>query len=125
MKKLVGEILDAVVGAIPEHAGHAEIPHRLEPGQQERPTIARIAESAGIRAVAIHGRTRCQQYTGEAEYDTIAMVKTLDEDSGHRQRRHHDAGKGQARARRDRRRRVMIGRAAQGRPGCSARSSIT
>jgi tRNA-dihydrouridine synthase B len=30
-----------------------------------------------MRAVAIHGRTRCQQYTGEAEYDTIAMVKTL------------------------------------------------
>jgi tRNA-dihydrouridine synthase B len=32
--------------------------------------------SAGIRAVAIHGRTRCQQYTGEAEYDTIAGQDT-------------------------------------------------
>jgi tRNA-dihydrouridine synthase B len=41
------------------------------------PTIARIAEACGIRAVAIHGRTRADQYTGDAEYDTIALVKTL------------------------------------------------
>jgi tRNA-dihydrouridine synthase len=30
-----------------------------------------------VRAVAIHGRTRADQYMGEAEYDTIALVKSL------------------------------------------------
>jgi len=37
--------------------------------------IARIAEDSGIQALAVHGRTRDQQYTGEAEYDTIAAIK--------------------------------------------------
>lgn len=38
-------------------------------------TIARIAEDAGIAALAVHGRTRADKYEGEAEYDTIAAVK--------------------------------------------------
>ncbi len=38
--------------------------------------IARIAEDEGILALAIHGRTRACGYSGEAEYDTIAAVKT-------------------------------------------------
>jgi len=38
-------------------------------------TIAKIAEQAGIQSLAIHGRTRACQYTGDAEYDTIAEVK--------------------------------------------------
>jgi len=37
--------------------------------------IAKIAEDAGIQALAIHGRTRACAYTGDAEYDTIAAVK--------------------------------------------------
>ena len=37
--------------------------------------IGLIAEAAGIQALAIHGRTRADQYKGEAEYDTIAAVK--------------------------------------------------
>ena len=37
--------------------------------------IARIAEDAGIQALAVHGRTRDQMYTGTAEYDTIAAIK--------------------------------------------------
>jgi tRNA-dihydrouridine synthase B len=37
--------------------------------------IARIAEDAGIRALAVHGRTRDMQYAGEAEYATIAAIK--------------------------------------------------
>ena len=37
-----------------------------------RSNIARIAENAGIQALAIHGRTRACAYTGDAEYDTIA-----------------------------------------------------
>jgi tRNA-dihydrouridine synthase B len=39
------------------------------------PSIAHIAEQSGIAALAIHGRTRNQHYTGQAEYDTIAQIK--------------------------------------------------
>jgi len=37
--------------------------------------IARIAESCGIRALAVHGRTRACRYNGSAEYETIARIK--------------------------------------------------
>ena len=39
-------------------------------------TIARIAEDNGIAALAVHGRTRADKYEGQAEYDTIAAVKS-------------------------------------------------
>jgi len=39
-------------------------------------TIARAAEQAGVQMVTVHGRTREQGYRGEAEYDTIAAVKS-------------------------------------------------
>ena len=74
---LVGRILDAVVAAVPDTPVTLKFRTGWNLANRNAPNIARIAESAGIRAVAIHGRTRCQQYTGEAEYDTIAMVKTL------------------------------------------------
>ena len=76
-EKLVGDILDAVVAAVPDTPVTLKFRTGWNLANRNAPTIARIAESAGVRAVAIHGRTRCQQYTGEAEYDTIAMVKTL------------------------------------------------
>ena len=38
-------------------------------------SIARIAEQAGIQALAVHGRTRDDVYKGHAEYDTIRAVK--------------------------------------------------
>jgi tRNA-dihydrouridine synthase B len=38
-------------------------------------TIARIAEEAGIQALAVHGRTRACMFNGNAEYDTIAAIK--------------------------------------------------
>ncbi|UXI67597.1 tRNA dihydrouridine synthase DusB [Tahibacter amnicola] len=38
-------------------------------------TIARIAENAGIAALAVHGRTRADLYEGDAEYETIAAIK--------------------------------------------------
>ncbi len=37
--------------------------------------IAKIAESCGVAAVAVHGRTREQYYSGNADWDTIARVK--------------------------------------------------
>lgn len=37
--------------------------------------IAMLAESLGVSAITIHGRTRADLYTGEAEYETIKTVK--------------------------------------------------
>ena len=39
------------------------------------PTVARIAEDAGIAALTIHGRTRAVKYRGDAEFETLAKVK--------------------------------------------------
>ena len=74
-ERLVGEILEAVVGAV-------EVPVTLkmrtgwDRNNRNAARIARIAESSGIQALAIHGRTRACGYSGEAEYDTIAAVKS-------------------------------------------------
>jgi tRNA-dihydrouridine synthase B len=73
-EKLVGRILDAVVAAV-------QVPVTLkirtgwEPGQRNAVAIARIAESAGIQALAVHGRTRACGFSGEVEYSTISDVK--------------------------------------------------
>jgi tRNA-dihydrouridine synthase B len=37
--------------------------------------IAKIAESEGLDAVAVHGRTREQQYMGRADYEAVGRVK--------------------------------------------------
>ncbi len=39
------------------------------------PRLARIAEECGIKAVSIHGRTRCQFYKGQADWKFIRRVK--------------------------------------------------
>ncbi len=114
-EKLVGEILSAVVNAV-------DIPVTLKIrtgwDQQSRNAvnIARIAEDAGIQSLAIHGRTRADQYRGDAEYDTIADVKSRiaipviangDIKTPEKAKFVLDYTKADA---------VMIGRAAQGRP---------
>ena len=72
---LVARILDAVVQAV-------DVPVTLKirtgwnADNRNGLQIARIAEKAGIAALAVHGRTRDQQYTGEAEYGTIATIKS-------------------------------------------------
>jgi tRNA-dihydrouridine synthase B len=115
-EQLVGKILDAVVAAVPDTPVTLKFRTGWNLANRNAPTIARIAESAGVRAVAIHGRTRCQQYTGEAEYDTIAMVKTLtkipviangDISTPEKARQVLDLTGADG---------IMIGRAAQGRP---------
>ena len=71
---LVATLLEAVVGAV-----NVPVTLKIRTGwdKQNRNAIriARIAESSGIQALAIYGRTRACAYTGDAEYDTIAAVK--------------------------------------------------
>ena len=74
---LVAKILEAVVAAVPNTPVTLKFRTGWNRENKNAPTIARIAEASGIRAVAIHGRTRADQYMGEAEYDTIAQVKSL------------------------------------------------
>jgi tRNA-dihydrouridine synthase B len=72
---LVARILAAVVAAVPDTPVTLKIRTGWNREHRNAPTIARIAEDCGIRALAIHGRTRADQYQGSAEYDTIARVK--------------------------------------------------
>ena len=71
---LVAEILEAVVGAV-----DVPVTLKIRTGwcaeSNNGVRIARLAEAAGIRALAVHGRHRQQRYTGQAEYDTIAEIK--------------------------------------------------
>lgn len=39
------------------------------------PRLAKIAEEAGIKMITVHGRTRCQFYTGKANWSFIKNVK--------------------------------------------------
>jgi len=112
---LVAAILRAVVDAV-----DVPVTLKIRTGwdacHRNAPTIARIAEDAGIAALAVHGRTRDQHYTGTAEYDTIAAIKAAlsipviangDIDSPEKARavlQHTGVDA------------VMVGRAAQGRP---------
>ncbi|KEZ76797.1 tRNA dihydrouridine synthase DusB [Salinisphaera hydrothermalis] len=69
----VGRILDAVVAASP-----VPVTLKMRTGVSadriNAVAIAKMAERAGIAALAVHGRTRDQHYRGVAEYDTIAAV---------------------------------------------------
>ena len=112
---LVARIVAAVVAAV-------DVPVTLKirtgwsADARNAPVIARIAEDSGIAALTVHGRTRDQQYTGVAEYDTIAAIKAMlripviangDIDSPEKARdvlAHTGCDA------------VMVGRAAQGRP---------
>jgi tRNA-dihydrouridine synthase B len=112
---LVGRILDAVVAAV-----NVPVTLKIRTGwdraSRNAVKVAGIAERAGVRALAIHGRTRACGFSGEAEYETIAEVKSAvgipviangDINSPER------AADVLARTGADA---VMIGRAAQGRP---------
>ena len=72
---LVGRILEAVVNAVPGTPVTLKIRTGWDKTNRNALTVLRIAEQSGIRALAMHGRTRACGYTGEAEYETIAVVK--------------------------------------------------
>ncbi|MFZ5579268.1 MAG: tRNA dihydrouridine synthase DusB [Pseudomonadota bacterium] len=73
---LIGRILEAVVGAV-EAPVTLKIRTGLAPERRNAVNIARIAQAAGIRALAIHGRTRADMFRGEAEYDTIRAIREV------------------------------------------------
>jgi tRNA-dihydrouridine synthase B len=112
---LVGRILDSVVAAV-------EVPVTLkirtgwDTQNRNALRVALIAESSGIQALSVHGRTRACGFAGDAEYDTIAEVKAHvdipviangDIDSPEKAREVLYRTGADA---------IMIGRAAQGRP---------
>ena len=112
---LVGRILEAVVKAV-------EVPVTLkfrtgwDQHNKNALAVARIAAENGIQLLSIHGRTRACAYTGHAEYDTIAEVKSAtrlpvvangDISTPQKAKYVLDYTKADG---------IMIGRAAQGRP---------
>lgn len=112
---LVARILEAVVKAVA-----VPVTLKIRTGwakeHKNALTIARIAEESGIAALAIHGRTRADAYTGPVEYDTIRAVKAslqipviANGDIDSPEKAAWVLGYTGADA-------VMIGRAAQGRP---------
>jgi len=74
-EKLVGDILDSVVGA-------SSVPVTLkirtgwDPESKNALIIARIAESAGVQSLVVHGRTRACRFNGIAEHNTVAEIKS-------------------------------------------------
>ena len=118
-ESLVGEILDAVVDAATVRFGvPVTLKFRTGWSREHRNAVAvaRMAQSAGIRMLTLHGRTRADLYTGAAEYDTIAAVAAAvsipvvangDIDSPERARYVLDYTRADA---------IMVGRAAQGNP---------
>ena len=72
--KLVYEIVSALVKAI-EKPVTVKIRKGFDDDHVNAVEIARIAEEAGAAAVAVHGRTREQYYSGKADWDIIRQVK--------------------------------------------------
>ncbi|CDZ95865.1 tRNA dihydrouridine synthase DusB [Pseudomonas saudiphocaensis] len=112
---LVASILEAVVAAV-----DVPVTLKIRTGwdreNKNGVTVAKIAEQSGIAALAVHGRTRADLYTGDAEYETIARIKQAvsmpvfangDIDSPLKARQVLEATGADA---------LLIGRAAQGRP---------
>lgn len=112
---LVARLLDAAVNAVD---APVTLKTRLgfENGRENILRVAKRAEQAGIAAIAIHGRTREDMYTGEARYELIREVKDSisipviangDIDSAQKAQHVYELTGCDA---------VMIGRAAQGQP---------
>ena len=72
---LVARLLEATVNAV-----NVPVTLKIRTGwdaaNRNGVRIARIAEAAGIQALAVHGRTREDFYTGAAEYETIREIKS-------------------------------------------------
>lgn len=115
---LVARIVEAVVKACIPHNIPVTLKTRTgwDRDSKNALRVAQRAESAGISAFTLHGRTRCDFYQGKAEYDTIREVKAAltipviangDIDSPQKAKFVLDYTGADA---------IMVGRAAQGRP---------
>ena len=112
---LVASIVAAVVRAVTVPVT-LKIRTGTDPEHRNALAIARIAEAEGIRALAVHGRTRACAYVGPVEYETIRAVKAAvvipviaNGDIATPEQAKHVLDYTGADA-------IMIGRAAQGRP---------
>ncbi|VTU29678.1 putative tRNA-dihydrouridine synthase [Variovorax sp. SRS16] len=112
------EIVEAVVQAAAPHAVPVTLKMRTGWSEDHRNavTLARRFEQAGVQMLTVHGRTREQGYKGQAEYDTIAAVKSAvripvvaNGDIGSPEKAREVLALTGADA-------LMVGRAAQGRP---------
>jgi len=74
-EELVARIVESVVAAV-EVPVTVKIRTGPSPERRNAVRIAQIVESAGAQMLAIHGRTRACMFEGDAEYDTIAEVKS-------------------------------------------------
>jgi tRNA-dihydrouridine synthase B len=73
--------LDHAIRLIDATVGASRVPVTLkmrlgwDDDQLNAPELARRAEASGIQLVTVHGRTRCQFYTGKANWAAIRLVK--------------------------------------------------
>ncbi len=71
---LAGRIMEAVVRAV-----EVPVTMKMRLGWDEQtlnaPRLARLAEDCGVRMLTVHGRTRCQLYTGTADWQAVRPVK--------------------------------------------------
>lgn len=66
-------LIEAVVGAV-----RVPVTLKMRLGWDDRsrnaPELARRAEAAGVKLITVHGRTRCQFFKGEADWEAVAAV---------------------------------------------------
>ena len=73
--ELAGKILKAMVDNSPKKPVTVKIRKGWDANSVNAVEIAKIAEDAGVCAIAVHARTRSQYYAGEADWDIIRQVK--------------------------------------------------
>ena len=72
--KLAAEVVSAMVKAVKKPVT-VKIRKGFAAGDANAPEFAKAMEEAGASAIAVHGRTREQYYSGKADWDIIARVK--------------------------------------------------
>ena len=72
--ELAGRIIEAVVQAV-DVPVTVKFRKGWDGGNLNAVEFARVCEQAGAAAVAVHGRTRVQMYSGRADWDVIRDVK--------------------------------------------------
>ncbi len=72
--KLAGEILSEMVKAVKKPVT-VKIRKGFDDTCINAVEMAKVAEAAGVSAIAVHGRTRQQYYSGKADWDIIRQVK--------------------------------------------------